>query len=143
MSKIIYLPLEHIESRYTAHMDRDITKYLDFICGCCNRCSTDEWQSQAIFTIINNWEKASSNCYNIVGFNTTKIELANRIKSFTGCEVTENKTLIDNRDYAVSSELIKKDFGFLPNHDVDFTINEVLSAIKLGIVSPRPEHRNS
>jgi len=29
MSKIIYLPLEHIESRYTAHMDRDITKYLE------------------------------------------------------------------------------------------------------------------
>jgi len=29
MSKIIYLPLEHIESRYTVHMDRDILKYLD------------------------------------------------------------------------------------------------------------------
>ena len=28
MSKIIYLPLEHIESRYTVHMDRDILKYL-------------------------------------------------------------------------------------------------------------------
>ena len=28
MGKIIYLPLEHIESRYTVHMDRDITKYL-------------------------------------------------------------------------------------------------------------------
>jgi len=99
--------------------------------------------SQAIYTIINNWEKASSNCYNIVGFNSTKIELANRIKSFTGCEVIENKTLIDNRNYAVSSELIKKDFGFSPNYDADFCINEVLSAIKLGIVSPRPEHRNS
>jgi len=29
MGKIIYLPLEHIESRYTTHMDRDILKYLD------------------------------------------------------------------------------------------------------------------
>lgn len=29
MGKIIYLPLEHIESRYTVHMDRDILKYLD------------------------------------------------------------------------------------------------------------------
>ena len=29
MSKIIYLPLEHIESRYTVHMDRDILKYLE------------------------------------------------------------------------------------------------------------------
>ena len=28
MGKIIYLPLEHIESRYTVHMDRDILKYL-------------------------------------------------------------------------------------------------------------------
>ena len=28
MSKIIYVPLEHIESRYTVHMDRDITEYL-------------------------------------------------------------------------------------------------------------------
>ena len=28
MSKIIYLPLEHIESRYTVHMDRDIIEYL-------------------------------------------------------------------------------------------------------------------
>ena len=27
--RIIYLPLEHIESRYTVHMDRDILKYLD------------------------------------------------------------------------------------------------------------------
>lgn len=29
MGKIIYLPLEHIESRYTTHMDRDISNYLD------------------------------------------------------------------------------------------------------------------
>lgn len=29
MDKIIYLPLEHIESRYTTHMDRDITNYLE------------------------------------------------------------------------------------------------------------------
>ena len=29
MGKIIYLPLEHIESRYTVHMDRDILKYLE------------------------------------------------------------------------------------------------------------------
>ena len=29
MAKIIYLPLEHIESRYTVHMDRDITEYLE------------------------------------------------------------------------------------------------------------------
>ena len=29
MGKIVYLPLEHIESRYTTHMDRDILKYLD------------------------------------------------------------------------------------------------------------------
>lgn len=28
MAKIIYLPLEHIESRYTVHMDRDMTDYL-------------------------------------------------------------------------------------------------------------------
>lgn len=29
MGKIVYLPLEHIESRYTTHMDRDISTYLD------------------------------------------------------------------------------------------------------------------
>ena len=29
MGKIIYLPLEHIESRYTTHMDRDISEYLE------------------------------------------------------------------------------------------------------------------
>ena len=29
MGKIIYLPLEHIENRYTVHMDRDITEYLE------------------------------------------------------------------------------------------------------------------
>ena len=29
MGKIIYLPLEHIETRYTTHMDRDILKYLE------------------------------------------------------------------------------------------------------------------
>lgn len=29
MSKVIYVPLEHIEGRYTVHMDRDITNYLD------------------------------------------------------------------------------------------------------------------
>lgn len=28
MSKIFYLPLEHIDMRYTTHMDRDIKKYL-------------------------------------------------------------------------------------------------------------------
>lgn len=29
MSKIIYVPLEHIDGRYTVHMDRDIQRYLD------------------------------------------------------------------------------------------------------------------
>ena len=29
MSKIIYLPLEHIEQRYTQALDRDITEYLE------------------------------------------------------------------------------------------------------------------
>ena len=29
MGKIVYLPLEHIENRYTVHMDEDILKYLD------------------------------------------------------------------------------------------------------------------
>ena len=29
MSKIIYVPLEHIDSRYTTHLDRDITKHLN------------------------------------------------------------------------------------------------------------------
>lgn len=29
MSRLIYVPLEHIEGRYTVHMDRDITNYLD------------------------------------------------------------------------------------------------------------------
>ena len=29
MSKIIYIPLEHIDGRYTVHMDRDIEKYLN------------------------------------------------------------------------------------------------------------------
>ena len=29
MNKLIYLPLEHIPSRYTVHMDRDITEYLE------------------------------------------------------------------------------------------------------------------
>ncbi len=29
MSKLIYVPLEHIEGRYTVHMDRDITNYLE------------------------------------------------------------------------------------------------------------------
>jgi len=28
MSKIIYVPLEHIDGRYTVHMDRDIEAYL-------------------------------------------------------------------------------------------------------------------
>ena len=28
MSKIIYIPLEHIDGRYTVHMDRDIERYL-------------------------------------------------------------------------------------------------------------------
>ena len=36
MSRIIYVPLEHIDGRYTVHMDRDITNYfvannIDFI----------------------------------------------------------------------------------------------------------------
>lgn len=29
MSKVIYVPLEHIEGRYTVHMDRDITNFLE------------------------------------------------------------------------------------------------------------------
>lgn len=29
MAKLIYVPLEHIEGRYTVHMDRDIVRYLE------------------------------------------------------------------------------------------------------------------
>ena len=99
--------------------------------------------SEALLMLMKNWEKATGECYNVVGFNTSKKELANRISIFTGCEVTETKVLPDKRNYAVSADLIKKDLEFTPSCDIDFCIDEVLSALKMGIISPRSDHYNA
>lgn len=77
----------------------------------------------------------SSGIYNLHCENTTIIELAKRIKHFSKEEIVLNVTetsFQDARNYSVSSEKAKVDFGFSPRYDVDFGIKEVFETLQQG-----------
>ena len=98
--------------------------------------------SEAVISVLTNWPQIKHRCYNVVGFNTTKHELAMEIMAQTGCRVTDSPSPGDLRDYSVSGGLIKKDLGFTPRFNMAECVNEVCSALKLGVLQPRPFHYN-
>ena len=97
----------------------------------------------AIVTVINRIDDLPRHCYNVVGFNTTKGELADEIATVTGCKVTEVPIDTDRRDYAVSAKRIEKDLGFVPRISLADCIKEVHDALTLGVTKASAEHFNA
>ena len=66
--------------------------------------------------------------FNIGGFNSKIIDIANTIKEKMNCKVEIRSELEDKRNYIVSSEKLKRTFGMKFEKDVEFTIEEIKSA---------------
>jgi nucleoside-diphosphate-sugar epimerase len=99
--------------------------------------------AEAIVRLLTCWDQARHPVYNVVGFNTTKRDLAAVVSKYTDCQVVEPASANDRRDYAVSAELIREDLGYQPRFSMDECVKEVFTAVKLGVVRPRKEFYNA
>ena len=97
----------------------------------------------AVATVIQDWDRVARPCYNVVGFNITKRQLAEAVRDRTGCEIVDFPESADRRDYAVSDQAIRGNFGWRPRYDVAACVEEMCSALELEIVKPRKEHYNA
>ncbi len=79
-------------------------------------------------------EKIAGKIFNVGYENHTVSQLANIVKKVIGDKdiaiVTEPTD--DNRSYHVSSEKIKKELGFIPQHTIDHAVGDLLTAFKAG-----------
>ena len=98
--------------------------------------------SEAVTSALTSWPQIKHRCYNVVGFNTTKRQLAAEIMAQTGCRITDSPSPGDLRNYWVSGDLIKNDLGFTPQFNMAECVNEVCSALKLGVLQPRASYYN-
>jgi len=80
--------------------------------------------SDAAESIIFALEHNLTGTYNVVGENMTILEVANRIKGLTNCEIEISQDNEDQRDYKVSSKKIK-DVGFNPKHNLEDAYEEM------------------
>jgi len=80
-----------------------------------------------IFAIENNL----TGTYNVTTENITIMEVAERIKKITNCEIEISKDIEDERDYKVSAEKINK-FGFKPSKNLEYAFEEIKKVIEEG-----------
>ncbi len=92
-----------------------------------------------LWFVENHSDKCYKQVYNVGNdaVNTTKKDLAHKIRHVTGCSVVENKTKTDKdkRDYMVSSEKLYNLTGLSPSRDLEFGIREMAkfcSNLRLG-----------
>lgn len=97
---------------------------------------------RAIRTLLQKAPRSKRLCYNVVGFNTSVGELAQLIQQRTGCRVVESAAVTDGRDYSVSAELIARDTGFRPQLSAAQCVEQVYTALQMGLVKPGKEHSN-
>jgi nucleoside-diphosphate-sugar epimerase len=84
--------------------------------------------------IISGLKVNASGVYNVHNENITIVQLAEKIQNYdpnVNIEVTE-QTFQDSRNYSVSSEKAKKDFGFTPEFNTEYGIKEVYVTLKDG-----------
>ncbi len=98
---------------------------------------------EAVIGLITDWPNNIPSCYNVVGFNTTKIDLAKEVQRQTGCELKLVEAAVDRRDYAVSDESFRNAMGIQPKFNMADCVGEVYGALKLGILEPRSNHYNA
>jgi len=87
--------------------------------------------SDAANSLIFALENNLTGTYNVIAENMTIIEVAERIKKLTECEIEISKDIEDERDYRVSAEKINK-FGFKPSKNVEYAFEEIKKAIDEG-----------
>jgi nucleoside-diphosphate-sugar epimerase len=85
------------------------------------------------------YEKAlsskASGIYNLGGNNFQISEIAEIIREHTGCDVKTIKELEDKRNYRVSSEKVKKEFGISFKNDIKTAIGEIKNAFESGRIT--------
>lgn len=80
-------------------------------------------------------EKISGKIWN-AGFENHKVkEIAQMVKNVVGDKVNIiTTTTNDNRSYHISSEKIKKDIGFIPNHTIEDAVRDLKNAFEKGLI---------
>ncbi len=69
--------------------------------------------------------------YNVISENMTILDAAKRISKLSGCEINISNDNLDNRDYNVSGDKIKK-MGFIPEYKIEDAYNEIKKLIEEG-----------
>jgi len=80
-----------------------------------------------VFAIDNNL----TGTYNVISENMTILDAAKRISALSGCEVNISNDNLDDRDYNVSGDKIKK-MGFTPEYKIEDAYNEIKKLIEEG-----------
>lgn len=80
-------------------------------------------------------EKIAGKIYN-AGYENHKVsEIAKMVKNIIGDQVKINTTSTDdNRSYHISSEKIRKDLGYKPNHTIEDAVRDLKSAFQKGLI---------
>ncbi len=98
--------------------------------------------ARAVVAVLEGWSALLGDCYNVVGFNATKGEVARAIADVTGCRVREVEGEGEPRDNAVSGARLAAETGFQPSRTMSDCIHEVHVGLLLGATTVRPEHFN-
>lgn len=85
--------------------------------------------SDAAESLIFSLEKNLTGTYNVLYENFTIMQVAEKIKDLTGCEVQIEKTQEDKRDYKVSAEKINQ-MGFKTTKNIEFAFEEISKSLK-------------
>ena len=89
--------------------------------------------SDAADSLIFSLEKNLTGTYNVNTENMTIMEVAEKIKKLTSCEIEVSEENVDKRDYKVSSEKIYL-VGFKPTKSLEFAFDEIKKAFDDGIL---------
>ena len=87
--------------------------------------------------LMNNKLAIPSGCYNAGFENISIMDIANKIKSKTGCKILV-KDSNDPRSYRQDSSLIKS-YGFSPVENVDSAIEQIIEAFEKGKLTNKPQ----
>lgn len=70
------------------------------------------------------------------GYENHKVsEIAEMVKKVVGEVEIEVKTTDDNRSYHISSEKIKRELGFVPQHTIEDAVKDLVAAFKAGKIT--------
>jgi len=80
--------------------------------------------SDAADSLVFALENNMTGTYNVITENMTIMDVAERIKKISGCEIEVSKDIVDERNYKVSAEKINK-FGFKALKNLKYAFDEI------------------